>query len=82
MRARLHQLVRLFRVCQREFRMHSRPNRTACNRRPQLRQLGAKPSKSLAPGLVDGAYETDELLFVVEAESPVMPRTNANDWTS
>jgi hypothetical protein len=27
----------------------------------KLRQLGVKPSKSLAPALVDGAYETDEL---------------------
>ena len=29
----------------------------------KLRQLGVKPSKSLAPA-VDGAYETDELPFV------------------
>jgi DNA recombination protein RmuC len=29
----------------------------------KLRQLGIKPSKSLAPALVDGAYESDELPF-------------------
>ena len=29
----------------------------------KLRQLGVKPSKSLAPALVDGAYESDELPF-------------------
>lgn len=36
----------------------------------KLRQLGVKPSKSLAPALVDGAYETDELPFVLEADAP------------
>jgi DNA recombination protein RmuC len=29
----------------------------------KLRQLGVKPSKSLSPALVDGAYESDELPF-------------------
>jgi DNA recombination protein RmuC len=29
----------------------------------KLRQLGVKPSKSLAPALVEGAYESDELPF-------------------
>jgi DNA recombination protein RmuC len=29
----------------------------------KLRQLGVKPSKSLPPALVDGAYESDELPF-------------------
>ena len=29
----------------------------------KLRQLGVKPSKSLAPALVDGAYESGELPF-------------------
>jgi DNA recombination protein RmuC len=44
----------------------------------KLRQLGVKPSKSLAPALVDGAYETDELPFVLEAEAAVAQPTNAN----
>jgi DNA recombination protein RmuC len=44
----------------------------------KLRQLGVKPSKSLAPALVEGAYETDELPFVVEAEASAIPPTNAN----
>jgi DNA recombination protein RmuC len=35
----------------------------------KLRQLGVKPSKSLAPALVEGAYESDELPFVLEGES-------------
>jgi DNA recombination protein RmuC len=43
----------------------------------KLRLLGVKPSKSLAPALVDGAYETDELPFVLEAET-VTPAANAN----
>jgi DNA recombination protein RmuC len=43
----------------------------------KLRLLGVKPSKSLAPALVDGAYETDELPFVLEAET-VTPPANAN----
>jgi DNA recombination protein RmuC len=34
----------------------------------KLRQLGVKPSKSLSPGLVDGAYESDELPFVMDAD--------------
>jgi len=33
-----------------------------------------KPTKSLAPALVDGAYESDELPFVLEAEAPVSQR--------
>jgi DNA recombination protein RmuC len=44
----------------------------------KLRQLGVKPSKSLAPALVDGAYETDELPFVSEAEAAITPPANAN----
>ena len=44
----------------------------------KLRQLGVKPTKSLAPALVDGAYESDELPFVLEAEAPVSQPTNAN----
>ena len=44
----------------------------------KLRQLGVKPSKFLASALVDGAYETDKLPFVVEAEAPASPPTNAN----
>jgi DNA recombination protein RmuC len=32
----------------------------------KLRQLGVKPSKSLAPALVDGAYESGELPFMDE----------------
>ena len=35
----------------------------------KLKQLGVKPSKSLPPALVDGAYESDELPFVLEAET-------------
>jgi DNA recombination protein RmuC len=35
----------------------------------KLRQLGVKPSKSLAPALVDGAYESEELPFVLENEA-------------
>jgi DNA recombination protein RmuC len=35
----------------------------------KLRQLGVKPSKSLAPALVDGAYESDELPFVLEGDA-------------
>jgi DNA recombination protein RmuC len=38
----------------------------------KLRQLGVKPSKSLAPALVDGAYESDELPFVVEEDADKM----------
>ena len=48
----------------------------------KLRQLGVKPSKSFAPALVDGAYETDELPFVVEAEFPQTVPTNANGQAS
>src|ERR1700743_1096603 len=44
----------------------------------KLRQLGVKPSKSFAPARVDGAYETDELPFVSEANGPVIAPTNAN----
>jgi DNA recombination protein RmuC len=35
----------------------------------KLRQLGVKPSKSLAPALVDGAYESDELPFALDDEA-------------
>jgi DNA anti-recombination protein RmuC len=39
----------------------------------KLRQLGVKPSKSLAPALVDGAYESDELPFVLEEDLLQVP---------
>jgi DNA recombination protein RmuC len=48
----------------------------------KLRQLGVKPSKSLAPALVDGAYETDELPFVVEADAAATLPANANGHAS
>jgi DNA recombination protein RmuC len=48
----------------------------------KLRQLGVKPSKSLAPALVDGAYETDELPFVVEADAAATMPANANGHAS
>jgi DNA recombination protein RmuC len=44
----------------------------------KLRQLGVKPSKSLAPALVDGAYESDELPFVLESDEPATTPNNAN----
>jgi DNA recombination protein RmuC len=44
----------------------------------KLRQLGVKPSKSLAPALVDGAYESDELPFVLEEDATRTPQKNAN----
>jgi DNA recombination protein RmuC len=44
----------------------------------KLRQLGVKPTKSLAPALVDGAYESDELPFVLEEDSATTPVKNAN----
>jgi DNA recombination protein RmuC len=44
----------------------------------KLRQLGVKPSKSLAPALVDGAYESDELPFAVESDEPASMPKNAN----
>jgi DNA anti-recombination protein RmuC len=44
----------------------------------KLRQLGVKPSKSLAPALVDGAYESDELPFVLESDATSTPKTTAN----
>jgi DNA recombination protein RmuC len=47
----------------------------------KLRQLGVKPTKSLAPALVDGAYESDELPFVLEADAPVTLPTNTNGRT-
>ena len=34
----------------------------------KLRQLGVKPTKSLAPALVDGAYESDELPLVMRED--------------
>jgi DNA recombination protein RmuC len=36
----------------------------------KLRQLGVKPSKSLAPALVEGAYESGELPFLDEDANP------------
>jgi hypothetical protein len=39
----------------------------------KLRQLGVKPTKSLAPALVNGAYESDELPFVVEEDAAAAP---------
>ena len=44
----------------------------------KLRQLGVKPSKSLAPALVDGAYESDELPFAEEEGAVSAPQNNAN----
>jgi DNA recombination protein RmuC len=44
----------------------------------KLRQLGVKPSKSLEPSLVEGAYESEELPFPVEdeaANTPPQPTT-------
>jgi DNA recombination protein RmuC len=40
----------------------------------KLRQLGVKPAKSLAPALVDGAYESAELPFMLDEEAPQSPR--------
>jgi DNA recombination protein RmuC len=45
----------------------------------KLRQLGVKPSKSLAPALVDGAYESDELPFALEDDAARAPQKNASD---
>jgi DNA recombination protein RmuC len=42
----------------------------------KLRQLGVKPSKSLAPALVDGAYESGELPFADE-DTDATPRKTA-----
>jgi DNA recombination protein RmuC len=42
----------------------------------KLRQLGVKPSKSLAPALVDGAYESGELPFM-EEDTNGTPRQSA-----
>jgi hypothetical protein len=44
----------------------------------KLRQLGVKPSKSLAPALVEGAYESDELPFALESDEPASTPKNAN----
>jgi hypothetical protein len=44
----------------------------------KLRQLGVKPTKSLAPTFVDGAYETDESPFVLESDEPAAQPKNAN----
>jgi DNA recombination protein RmuC len=44
----------------------------------KLRQLGVKPSKSLAPALVDGAYESDELPFVLEEDVAIAAVKTAN----
>jgi DNA recombination protein RmuC len=40
----------------------------------KLRQLGVKPTKSLAPALVEGAYESGELPFMPEDEAAQTPR--------
>ena len=45
----------------------------------KLRQLGVKPSKSLPPALVDGAYESDELPFVLEEENAAATQKSAID---
>lgn len=47
----------------------------------KLRQLRVKPTKALAPALVDGAYETDELPFLLEADAQMAPPANANGRT-
>jgi DNA recombination protein RmuC len=39
----------------------------------KLRQLGVKPSKSLPPSLVEGAYESDELPFDLEGANGRQP---------
>jgi DNA recombination protein RmuC len=44
----------------------------------KLRQLGVKPSKSLSPALVDGAYESDELPFAVEEAAAKLPNETPN----
>jgi DNA recombination protein RmuC len=44
----------------------------------KLRQLGVKPSKSLSPALVDGAYESDELPFAVEEAAAKLPNEAPN----
>jgi DNA recombination protein RmuC len=44
----------------------------------KLRQLGVKPSKSLEPVLVDGAYESDELPFALEGDAAEAQPKNAN----
>lgn len=44
----------------------------------KLRQLGVKPTKSLSPALVDGAYESDELPFVLEADAAGTPVKTEN----
>ena len=41
----------------------------------KLRQLGVKPSKSLAPALVEGAYESGELPFLEEDASSAPRKT-------
>jgi DNA recombination protein RmuC len=41
----------------------------------KLRQLGVKPSKSLAPALVDGAYESGELPFPEQDTNPAPQKT-------
>ena len=43
----------------------------------KLRQLGVKPSKSLAPALVDGAYESGELPFAEEDAAPPPRKSSA-----
>jgi DNA recombination protein RmuC len=44
----------------------------------KLRQLGVKPSKSLAPALVEGAYESGELPFALDDDAIQAPQQPAN----
>jgi DNA recombination protein RmuC len=44
----------------------------------KLRQLGVKPSKSLAPALVEGAYESGELPFALDDDAIQAPQQAAN----
>jgi len=43
----------------------------------KLRQLGVKPSKSLSPSLVDGAYESGEFPFMLDDDINREPRKDA-----
>jgi DNA recombination protein RmuC len=52
----------------------------------KLRQLGVKPSKSLAPALVEGAYESEDLPFASDDDVDKVPNKTAvahklNDFT-
>jgi DNA recombination protein RmuC len=44
----------------------------------KLRQLGVKPSKCLAPALVEGAYESGELPFALDDDAIQAPQQAAN----